>query len=332
MDPAMSTRPDFRPGQRVGGRYLISNPVGRWQIGTAYAATEGRAETPRLILAMDLQRGALSQYLRWVRTEAEQARGLPEGLWVPLDGGHIFGDRVYMVLPELRGRSLSRVVGDEGSLSEERATRVAEAICRLVARAHAEGAALGCLRPSNVFLEPGAALRPAIFDVGLARGLSRLLARPPRASASYTPPDARPEMPVATDDVFAIGGLLYYMLTAKKPPASDANGLRVPTPPSWRRRSSELATYIDPVVMKAMAPLARDRYDYVEALADALQALVEVFRLSPDARAVLGLPGAPGSERPARHTHPHYLHDLLGIPAEPTTEIAAIEDPLETDD
>ncbi len=327
----MSTRPDFRPGQRVGGRYVIVRPVGRWQIGTAYAATEGRAETPRLILAMDLQRGALSQYLRWVRTEADQARVLPEGLWVPLGGGHIFGDRVYMALPELRGRSLTRLVSDEGSLDEEKATRIAEQICRLVGRAHAEGVCLGCLRPSNVFLMPGGPIRPAVFDVGLARGLSRLLARPPRPSASYTPPDAKPEMPVATDDVFAMGGLLYYMLTARKPPASDANGLRVPAPPSWRRRSSELATYVDPIVMKAMAPLARDRFDYAEELADALQALVEVFRLSPDARAVLGLPGSPDTERPARHTHPHYLHDLLGIPAEPTTEIAAIDDPLETD-
>jgi len=327
----MSTRPDFRPGQRVGGRYVIRKPVGRWQIGTAYVAVEGRSETPRMVLAMDLQRGALSQYLRWVRTEAEQARVLPHELWVPVDGGHIFGDRVYMVLPELSGQSLAQLVQREGSLDEERATRIAEQLCRLIGKAHAEGVCLGCLRPSNVFLlGDGPLPRPAVFDVGLDRGLSRLLARPPRPSASFTPPDTRADMPVASDDIYAVGGLLYFMLTAQKPPPPDGDGLRVPTPPSWRRRSSELAAYIDPVVMQAMAPLARDRYDFAEAFADALLSLVEVFRLSPDARAVLGLPKTPaGAERPTRQTHPHYLHDLLGLPAEPTTDMPVIDDPLD---
>ncbi len=327
----MSTRPDFRPGQRVGGRYIIKKPVGRWQIGTAYAAVEGRAETPRLVLAMDLQRGALSQYLRWVRTEAEQARVLPDDVWVPVDGGHIFGDRAYMVLPELRGTSLSRIVQQGGSLDEERATRIAERLCRLLGKAHAEGVCLGCLRPSNVFLlDDGPLPRPAVFDVGLARGLSRLLARAPRPSVSFTPSDARPDMPAASDDIFAVGALLYFMLTAVKPAPPDGNGMRVPSPPSWRRRASELAVYIDPVAMKAMAPLARDRYDFAEEFADALLSLVEVFRLSPDARAMLGLPDAPaGADRPARQTHPHYLHDLLGLPAEPTSDMPVIEDPLD---
>lgn len=327
----MSTRPDFRPGQRVGGRYIIKKPVGRWQIGTAYAAVEGRAEAPRLVLAMELQRGALSQYLRWVRTEAEQARVLPEDVWVPLDGGHVFGDRVYMVLPELRGASLTRLVQSDGAVDEERATAIAERLCRLIGKAHAEGVCLGSLRPSNVFLlDDGPQPRPAVFDVGLARGLNRLLARAPRPAASYIPSDARADMPAASDDIFAVGGLLYFMLTARKPPAPDGNGLRVPTPPSWRRRDSELSAYVDPVVMKAMAPLARDRYDVAEAFADALLSLVEVFRLSPDARAVLGLPERSASvERPGRQTHPHYLHDLLGLPAEPTGDLPVIEDPLD---
>lgn len=327
----MSIRPDFRPGQRVGGRYIIQKPIGRWQIGTAYAGVEGRAETPRLVLAMDLQRGALSQYLRWVRTEAEQSRVLPDDLWVPVDGGHVFGDRVYMVLPEIKGASLARIVRRDGAMDEERATRIAEQLCRVVGRGHAEGVCLGSLRPSNVFvLDDGPLPRTAAFDVGLARGLSRLLARPPRPSAAFTAPDARAEMPAASDDIFAIGGLLYFMLTACKPPPPDAGGLRVPAPPSWRRRDSRLAAYLDPVVMQAMAPLARDRYDVAEELADALLSLVEVFRLSPDARAVLGLPRSPaGASRPARQTHPHYLHDLLGLPAEPTMEMPALDDPLD---
>ena len=45
----MNPQHDLRAGQRVGGRYLVDRPIGRWQIGTAYAAREGRQETPRTL-------------------------------------------------------------------------------------------------------------------------------------------------------------------------------------------------------------------------------------------------------------------------------------------
>ena len=330
----MNAQHDLRPGQRIGGRYAVERPIGRWQIGTAYAVREGRTETPRTLLVMDLHRGALSQYLRWVRTEAEQARLLPEGFWVPIEGGHVFGDRAFMVLPPLSGTSLAQMVATEGSLDEERAVRIIERLCRLVGKAHAEGIGLGCLRPGNVFvdLKSAGGPQPTVFDVGLARGLDRLLARPPRPQSRYTPPDARADMPVAADDIYALGALLYFLLTAQKPPTTDLEGHRLMTPPSWRRRDSALTAFVDPIVLEAMAPLARDRYDFAEALADALVAVVEVFRLSPDARAVLGIPTGLGAERPARQTHPHYLHDLLGLPAEPTADIPIFDDPLDGDD
>lgn len=326
----MSTRTELRAGQLVGGRYTIERPIGRWQLGTAYAAIEGRSRAPRTLLAMQVRSGALSQYLRWVRMESHQARVLPDALWVPRDGGHISGDTAYMVLERLDGMTLARLVKLEGALDEEKATRIAERLCRLVGRAHAEGVCLGSLRPTNVFLDvdaPGAP-SPSVFDVGLARGLGRLLAHPPRPSTRFSAPDAKPEMPSASDDIYSVGALLHYMLTGAKPPVVDASGSRVMTPPSWKRRDSEMAAYIDPVVMKAMAPLARDRYDLAETFADNLRALVEVFRLSPEARLLLGLPENRIGERPTRHTHPHYLHDLLGLPAEPTVEIPVIDDPL----
>lgn len=330
----MSAHHELRAGQRVGGRYIVDRPIGRWQIGTVYGVREGRSETPRTLLVMELQRGALSQYLRWVRTEADQSRLLPDRLWLPIDGGHVFGDAAYMVLPALEGRSLTHLVQREGSLDEERAVRIIEQLCRLVGQAHAEGVGLGSMRPGSVFVldDDGATPAPAVFDVGLARGLSRLLARPPRAASRYAPPDARPDMPTAADDIYAMGALLYYLLTARKPPRTDVEGRRVLTPPSWRRRDSEWTVLVDPIVLEAMAPTARERFDVAEAFADALRALVEVFRLSPDARAILGIPDPLGAERPARQTHPHYLHDLLGLPAEPTTELPIIDDPLDLDD
>ncbi|MCA9540783.1 MAG: hypothetical protein KC620_17910 [Myxococcales bacterium] len=321
----MSTgrQPRFSPGSTVDGRYRIRRLMGRWQVGTAYAATPLRGTESVTLLVMDVRPAAVPQYLRWVRIEADQQRVVPAGLLTPTDGGHLSGDTVYMVLGGLRGVPLATRIRQDGSLDEVVAIRFFEALARMLGRAHAEGVCLGSVRPTNVFLDGDPeAPAPVVFDPGFARGLSRLLDYAPREAERFVAPDRHPEMPSAADDIFSLGALLYFALTARKPPPVDREGRRVVTPPSWKRHDSTLCSYIDPVVLKAMAPQARDRHDLCEELADELAALDEVFRLSPDARAVLGLQGVPAGAERRRHTHPHYLHDLLGLPEDRDDDIA----------
>jgi len=300
------------PGTVIDGRYRITGLLGQWRIGVAYRVT-GPQGAMTLLLA-PVVRGRAATFRDWARTEIERTRAARSpALITLLDGGLHTEQEGYLVFDAWRGHSLLEEIKLDGAFSNERACRVGEQLARVAARAHATGLALGDLRPSTVLLSTE---KPEVIvlDMGMARGLTDYLSSPPTAATAYCSPERALKVPPGpADDVYAIGALLFFLLTERAPAAVKPGESRLATPPSWVKKDEGVARYIDPVVLKAMAPRGVDRSSAVE-LADALGALREVFQLSPAAREVLGLPQDPG---PFRHepTSPFFLHDILGVPA-----------------
>jgi len=300
------------PGTVIDGRYRITALLGQWRIGVAYRVT-GPQGAMTLLLA-PIARGRAATFRDWVRTEIDRTcAARSPALLTLLDGGLYSEQEGYLVFEAWSGHSLLEEIRLDGAFSNERACRVGELLARIAARAHANGLALGDLRPSTVLLGVG---EPSVIvlDMGMARGLSDYLSTAPTAATAYCSPERTLKAPPGpADDVYAIGAVLFYLLTECAPGAARPGESKLATPPSWVKKDEGIARYIDPVVLKAMAPRGVDRSTAVE-LADALGALREVFLLSPAAREILGLPQVPG---PFRHepTGPFFLHDILGIPA-----------------
>lgn len=316
MSAPAETKPAKRgplvPGTVIDGRYRITSVLGQWRIGVAYRATGPHGA--HTLLVSPLAKGRAATFRDWLRTEIDRTRPARSASLITLtDGGLHTELEGFLILDPWRGHSLLEEIKLDGAFSNERACRTCEQVARLAGRAHAAGLALGDLRPSTVLLS---AERPEalVLDMGMARGLADYLDDAPAPAPAYCSPERMLKVPPsAADDVYAIGALLYFLLTERAPAAGRPGEARVATPPSWVKKDEGVARYIDPVVLKAMAPRAQDRHGANE-LADALGALREVFQLSPAAREVLGLPQDPG---PFRHepTSPFFLHDILGVPA-----------------
>lgn len=298
------------------GRFRIRRALGRWRIGTAYEASDPATGEASCVLTLDLKPGFGRRYAEWVELETSRCLGLDDAHMAPMDGGLIDRRLAWMALPPFRGRSLLQVTRADGPLGERRAARLGRALAQIVSVAHGKGVHLGGLRPTTVLLDsdPDHPDQPRIFDLGLERGLAEMLLRPPKAAPAYHAPD-RPlgRRPRAPDDIYAIGALVYYMIVGKRPAQGAAD--KVASPPSWGLPEDSEAAYLDPIVLKAMAPRARERHPNAAALAESLAALAEVFALSEEAREMLGMP-EPGRQSPftRARTHPHLLHDMLGIP------------------
>ncbi|NIP96692.1 MAG: serine/threonine protein kinase, partial [Akkermansiaceae bacterium] len=140
-------------------------------------------------------------------------------------------------------------------------------ICHGLAHAHRAGILHRDIKPGNILLGPGA--QPKIGDFGLARPVGK--EHNPEEPVWGTPGYAAPEVlsdPDAVDqraDIFAVGVLLYELLTA-----------RIPSDP-WQP-PSQIATCdpaFDAVIRRATHPTPEKRYKDAEELATELEALVK---------------------------------------------------------
>jgi serine/threonine protein kinase len=306
------------PGTPVDGRYRVARVLGHWSIGTAYLAHEHPASVERALFVLPIAKGRDAAWLDWMRAELARVKQVKApGLLAPLAGGHAAGIGGYIVVDRPRGGSLQQVVKKDGPMAGERAVALVERLARIVSSAHAGGLVLGDVRPSTVLMPGEGDDDVALLDLGLARGLSGYLAQPPDPSPAFTSPARRAGTPpTIPDDVYALGALLFFVVTGVVPTVDADEGRRVVTPPSWVRPDLHVSPYIDPVVLRAMSPRPEDRYRDMNEMVEALAGVREVFALPPAARELLGLPGGEGPFR-REPTSPYLLHDMLGVPEGP---------------
>jgi TolB-like protein/tetratricopeptide (TPR) repeat protein len=133
----------------------------------------------------------------------------------------------YLVLELLRGRTLSaRLAG--GPLPPAAAVSIAVDVARGLAWAHAHGVVHRDLKPSNIFLVEGGGAKVLDFGLAQAFGRRRLGGGTPNCMA----PEQWREAPEdERTDVFALGVVLFRMLTGKLPfPDDEGRSVLGPKP------------------------------------------------------------------------------------------------------
>ncbi|MGH7136424.1 MAG: serine/threonine-protein kinase, partial [Pirellulales bacterium] len=159
--------------------------------------------------------------------------------------------------------------------------------CEALHEAHASGLIHRDIKPGNIF----AAQRGGVYDVvklldfGLAKPLPN--ARGPAmeltldGSITGSPLFMSPEQalgenePDARGDIYSLGAVAYYMLTAHAPFEGDtamkvlvAHAREQPVPPSQRR--SDIPSDLEQVVLRCLAKRPEDRFPDAQSLAQAL--------------------------------------------------------------
>jgi len=186
--------------------------------------------------------------------------------------------RVYLVMELVAGRSLAAVVREDGPLAPSRAVELARQAGEALAYLHAHGIVHGDVKPDNVLLGEDGRLRLLDFGVAHVETARRLTVSGLSASIGtpdyMAPEQLRGRAGDARADVFALGTMLYEMITGRLPYAGSdweerlrAKRLDDPLPPS--AHAPGLPPALDAVVMKAIAPDVADRYPTaVDFLAD----------------------------------------------------------------
>ncbi len=209
----------LRPGAVLADRFELVREIGRGGFGIVWEARDrqlGRNVAFKAVRAGD--RTALREE-RLVR-EAEAAARLSHPNIVTLHDVGRSEHGPYLVLELLRGQTLADRL-DQGPIPLREALRIGVEIARGLAHAHAEGVVHRDLKPENVFLLEDGQVK--LLDFGLAHALGRR--RQDGGTPAYMAPEQWRGAPEdERTDVFALGVLLFRMLSGELPFPDDADG------------------------------------------------------------------------------------------------------------
>ena len=285
-------------GQIVDGRYRIVERLGVGGMGATYRAID--EETGRTVvvkipsLALIGDPGTFSRYQR----ELEIGKRLEHpGVQRLLASGQLPGGAPYMVLEFVPGETMRSYLATHAPLPIDEAIRHALAIAETLQYCHERGVVHRDLKPENIYVTPDGRTVVGDFGIALLQGARRLTFRR-LTNAVGTPDYMAPEQVSgergdARTDVYAVGVLLYEMLTGKVPFRGDnalaVMGQRLTTdPPSVRTLRPEVSPELDASVRRALARDREARYPSMAALREDLlhPERVEV-RLAPPMSAPL---------------------------------------------
>ena len=282
-------------GRSLPGGYLILELVGIGGMGRVYRAEQtnlGRTVAVKIIHPHLVgEENAAARFI----TEARAASRLnhPHSVGI-IDFGKSPDGLLYLVMEFLRGRDLARVIYEDGPLPFRRIVDVLRQTLEALAEAHNASIIHRDLKPENIILEPvrsgGDFVK--VVDFGLAK-IRADTTQPSITSPGIvcgtpeymSPEQARGDVLDARSDLYAVGVILYQLLTGRLPFEAEsptqvvlAHLTQAPRDPRETAPDRQIPPALVDVTMKILSKDPNDRYsdsdELAAALADAL-AIVE---------------------------------------------------------
>jgi len=272
----MSPTPRAAPGQLLDGRFLLKEEIGRGGMSTVFKAEDlalgghCAVKMPLPLYASGV--GSWSMFQR----EAEIGARLDHPSLLRFVALPPDRRRSYVVTEFIDGTSLASRVGRGRRLPEPEAFRLMQRICDAVDYLHRQGIVHYDLKPGNVVFCDDGSLR--VIDFGMAhevatRRLGSGGSVPPIATSDYVAPEQiRRKRGQTSVDVYALGAMLYEMLTGAPPFENDdpfvvASARQIGDPRAPRAKVPSISREAEEIVLRALRRNPKERYASVANLA-----------------------------------------------------------------
>jgi serine/threonine-protein kinase len=288
-------------GREIAGRYRILKKLGEGGMGAVF---RGEQISLKRAVAVKLLRPELSQnahLLGRFKIEAEAVAKLKHPNTVDIyDFGQDSDGTLFIAMEFIEGRSLRGVIHAEAPLPPARALYIASQIAASLADAHSHSIVHRDLKPDNVMLMDRGRQRDIarVLDFGIAklrddqRGTQAAMtqAGDMLGTPQYMAPEQiKGEQIDGRTDVYALGCMIYEMVTARLPFEAatvmamlSKHLMEEVVPPSRRRPDLGLPPVIDQLVLTAMMKQSVARPPTMELYGEQIAAALAMLPPDPN--------------------------------------------------
>ena len=310
------------------GSYEITDKIGSGGVGDVYKAVDhllGRN------VALKFLRPSLADCAEVVQRFHAEARTLAQLIHPNIAVLYCMmreGDSLAMAMEYVEGRTFGQLL-DSGPLPVARAIPLLLQALEGIGHAHAAGVIHRDIKPSNLMLASNGCVK--VMDFGVARCLGTV--RQTRdghmiGTAQYMSPEqVRGLESDARSDVYALGVLAYEMVTGFVPFDSESEyelcrAQVEDTPRAPRTLAPDLSPELEAVILRALEKDPGERFPSVQAMREALQAVVPTPGAAPEASDADSL-ATRLVTTPLRVALPAVLPESLAVAARATRSLGA---------
>ncbi|MEM6427977.1 MAG: protein kinase [Deinococcota bacterium] len=284
MSPA---KPPKKPVDALAGEqvryYDIIEEFGRGNMSIVYRAVDTKLERTVALKFFTKEFKDSEKQVRFIREAQAASRLVHPNICTVYTVDETDHGQPFMVMPFLEGMTLEERI-NQGTMKIGRAVNYAVQTARGLSAAHIEGIVHRDIKPANLFIETDGVIK--ILDFGVAKWT--LKADETNTTQEGTlvgtvnymsPEQVRGKEVDARSDIWAIGVVLYEMLTGIKPFSGSNNiiatisAISTKKPEPIASLRSGVPTDVENIVMRALEKRPADRYQNINEMLRDLRAL-----------------------------------------------------------
>ncbi len=280
----------------ISERYELGDRLGSGGMSTVYGATDRVLERTVAVKILAEHLSDDDKFVARFRREALAVARLIHPNIVQVYDTGVDDDRHYIVMEYVEGRSVAQLLQRRGRLGPEIAVSIGVQSCAGLEYAHRQGIIHRDVKPGNLMVIGGPAGRPSgkgshepptdemtvkLTDFGIARAAEQTrltqVGSVVGTAAYLSPEQSRGEETTPAADVYALGVVVYQMLTARLPwegttlaELATRRESESPLPPSSYDPS--VPETLSRAVLRALEGDVNSRYSSAKELSTALRA------------------------------------------------------------
>ncbi len=270
------------------GQYTLEEKIGEGGMGAVYRAKHALLRRPTAIKLLSPDHAGVANVARFEREVQLTSKLTHPNTIAIYDFGHTRAGAFYYAMELIDGVSLQELCEEDGPQPAGRVVYILSQIAGALAEAHELGLIHRDVKPANILLSSRGGLPDfvKVLDFGLVKEVDS--ADPALSTANaltgtplYMAPESilRPDSVDARVDLYALGGVAYWLLTGTAPFEGSSlveicsKHLHTPAVAPSSRASGNVPAALDALVLRCLAKEADERPASARVLAAELHAL-----------------------------------------------------------